>query len=480
MTPSEAAHSPSAADHGAEHPSAIIWFTRGYEKLLMLIAALLPLVAVIYIAYFQDANLLFHQHAVHESLIAIAIMQGAFVAYVSWRCFSASGETLLRWLTLSFLGFTLIYLPHGVLTRLSDLHLALFLVYGPASRLVMSLLLIVGLLSFGKAHIAPEARTRAWIKWTALFLAIDVLLAAIVLGKWIPFSYIRYSADGIALIVFLLGIVLILARRMQAGLREIFIISLSCFAISSFSFLLAKPWNHLWWLAHFIFASGFTVLSFGVIRAFHTTRSFDRVFSQEEIMAQLAASKAYAEQVAQQLQIANDDLAKLAATDPLTGLSNRRRFMELSATEVARAARTGEPCSILVLDLDHFKHINDTYGHSVGDEVLQAFARTTTAHLRPFDLICRWGGEEFMILMPDTSGEATRNVAERIRQAVEQIDNLPSGTAADLSVSIGIAEFPQDSEDREQLFNIADRRMYLAKERGRNRFVDAASEQGTA
>jgi diguanylate cyclase (GGDEF)-like protein len=239
----------------------------------------------------------------------------------------------------------------------------------------------------------------------------------------------------------------------------------------SLVFIIAKPWDHLWWLAHLIGAAGFTILSYGVVRAFHTTRAFSLVFSQEEVLKQLAAAKEHAEHLTTQLQEANATLEIQASTDPLTGLSNRRHFMELCNLEVARAQRSGGKITMLALDLDHFKQINDRYGHAMGDEVLKTFAERASSELRPTDRLARLGGEEFMVLLPDTAIPEALLIAERIRSKVEQIRVTTPAAIISFTVSIGLAEFPTHGERLEQVFIRADECLYRAKAQGRNQIA---------
>ena len=296
--------------------------TRLYEQLLMLLAALLPMLAFGYIALFQNPTLLFHDHTAHEVAILAAVLQSSFIAFVTWRCYLSSGEPLLRWLTLSFLGFTLIYAPHGVFTRLSDHHMALFLLYGPVSRCVMAACLLAGILSFGKDHHLPEERTRKgfWLRWIAFFVLIDILVAWLTLSVPEVIQPVRLAIEGFALLVLLVGIALIYLRHMRSWMMLVYIIVLIYFTQSSLVFIIAKPWNHLWWLAHLIGAAGFTILSYGVVRAFHTTRDFSLVFSQEEVLKQLAAAKERAEAALARQQEMQGELVQAEKLAALGGL----------------------------------------------------------------------------------------------------------------------------------------------------------------
>jgi diguanylate cyclase (GGDEF)-like protein/PAS domain S-box-containing protein len=159
-----------------------------------------------------------------------------------------------------------------------------------------------------------------------------------------------------------------------------------------------------------------------------------------------------------------------AHTDALTGLVNRGHFLELAAKELPRARRYRNPVSIAMLDLDYFKAINDSHGHESGDHVLKRFAAICRASLRESDLLARIGGEEFVILFPETTCEKAREVAERIRENVAAA-TVPSaqGEAIRFTTSIGIAELSESDKNIDALISRADRVLYEAKRSGRNR-----------
>jgi diguanylate cyclase (GGDEF)-like protein len=156
-----------------------------------------------------------------------------------------------------------------------------------------------------------------------------------------------------------------------------------------------------------------------------------------------------------------------AATDALTGLANSREVQDTLKRMCAHASRTLSPLTALLLDLDHFKQINDTYGHASGDDVLAAFASTVQATLRASDFVGRYGGEEFVVLLPDTGPVEAEIVAEKIRVAVEQI--TLAGVGRPITVSIGLATLPDHATDSATLLQTADRALYTAKSNGRNR-----------
>ncbi len=171
-----------------------------------------------------------------------------------------------------------------------------------------------------------------------------------------------------------------------------------------------------------------------------------------------------------------DELEQRAHTDCLTGLANRGRFMELAETELARALRYGSPYAVLLLDIDHFKDVNDKFGHKSGDAVLREFATIMKRILREVDIVGRIGGEEFAVLLPETDKGKASRVAERLRQSVADTD-IPIGGDARIriTVSIGISMPSADANLIDDILRKADMALYLAKNNGRNRVCVAGS-----
>ncbi len=167
---------------------------------------------------------------------------------------------------------------------------------------------------------------------------------------------------------------------------------------------------------------------------------------------------------------------ELTVVDPLTGLNNRRYLDTHLATLVGQAVEKAQPLCLMILDIDHFKTVNDTFGHEAGDQVLKGFAGRIKKVLRGVDLFCRLGGEEFVVVMPDTSIETAMKIAERVREAVEKdvFGILPEGRAIPITVSIGLAERSHDVT-AEELIRRADKALYKSKGSGRNKVcADAA------
>ncbi len=179
------------------------------------------------------------------------------------------------------------------------------------------------------------------------------------------------------------------------------------------------------------------------------------------------------ENTTQLLQRVIDDLCTLSMHDGLTGLSNLRYFQIALKRETHRAARDGTPCSLLMIDMDHFKLVNDTYGHPVGDQALIFVAKLLKKGIRPGDTLARYGGEEFAVILPNCSLQYAIQVAERLRHATEQA-SIPIAGKQPLSftISIGVAEIRDTPKpDLKRLVKTADEALYEAKSLGRNRIA---------
>jgi len=184
--------------------------------------------------------------------------------------------------------------------------------------------------------------------------------------------------------------------------------------------------------------------------------------------------KAVADQAA--VAVNKAQLWDMAVTDSLTGLYVRRYFMMKLQEEIHRAERYNKVLSVIMADLDHFKSVNDTYGHAAGDRVLQAVGHYLRKNIRDVDILARYGGEEFVFLLPDADKEAAVCLSERLRRGLEdlRVDDLPAP-----SLSLGVASYPADSVRLEDLIQQADAALYAAKQTGRNRTVRYSSQTQT-
>lgn len=233
--------------------------------------------------------------------------------------------------------------------------------------------------------------------------------------------------------------------------------------LDGFLYTKPPPADHTWLYRAVAVAAGVLVLLSIIV--FHFAR----------LNRELVREAARRLEVEEALREKQAELYRLANTDPLTGAWNRLKFEAAASQEIRRCRRYGYPLSIIFIDLDHFKHINDVHGHAIGDQVLCQLTDLIRGKLREFDSLCRWGGEEFLVLAPHTDLEKARKLAEKLRSAVVACQ---SPVDESLSVSMGVALLDND-EDLETLIKKADDALYRAKERGRNR-VEVVGENRDA
>jgi diguanylate cyclase (GGDEF)-like protein len=178
----------------------------------------------------------------------------------------------------------------------------------------------------------------------------------------------------------------------------------------------------------------------------------------------------FADQVAIALENARlfEEVQNLALTDPLTGLYNRRGLFEIGHIEFSRLLRLQRPFSAIMLDIDHFKKVNDKYGHPVGDQVLQFLASELHSTVRGADIVGRYGGEEFVIFLSGSNGKTAMDLAERLRGMIEKTPFYVGENKIRITISLGVAEYNENSPNLETLIARADQALYVAKHKGRN------------
>ena len=273
--------------------------------------------------------------------------------------------------------------------------------------------------------------------WEWVLLLITPLVAGLLLPFWTPFVFALLNA----------GIMIILFLQKQT------------------STVLLGQMGYIPKL-DFLFYVGIMMMAIAVLSAVYAY-SVEQALIDADRAVEMEAAHHELQATHTELACAYTTLEELATHDPLTGLVNHRTLHEQLAIEVQRAERSQLGLAILFLDIDYFKALNDTYGHPVGDEVLQCFAQTITAQLRSIDIVGRWGGEEFMGLLPDTDIAGALGVAERIRAAVAS-QHFSSAGGIHVTCSIGLAFYPQHATTGEHLLAEADHAMYAAKKLGRN------------
>lgn len=171
----------------------------------------------------------------------------------------------------------------------------------------------------------------------------------------------------------------------------------------------------------------------------------------------------------QELVLKNRELEVLSRTDPLTKLNNRRSMMEFLSYEAGRIERGTDPAGIILMDIDNFKSFNDTYGHEAGDEILKKVSECLTETVRKSDKVARWGGEEFLVALPETSTSGTEDVAEKIRKNIEGTELIYKDQKLNITITAGCALLINENIDK--VINYADEKLYIGKEQGKNRII---------
>jgi len=369
-----------------------------------------------------------------------------------------------------------------ILLAVADLMLAATLWIGASRRLKDGLShwaasLVVRALAFGLFAWNSQPQTGA-IAIAAALLALSITLqaAAIVafgrrrLPAWVHTAVIAGVAVPVQLLANDAGVAILFGGVVFGTLLGI---------IAAMAWQIRSPTESR--------ARGILIASFGVAAAAFVLRGIAAIFVSEPMRGfaeptGFAASTllaAFAAAIAATYAFlllhkdrAEGEAARLATMDPLTGSYNRRTFHEIAERELSRARRAGQPLSIIMLDIDHFRAINEKHGHRIGDEVLQRFADVVHLALRKEDMLVRFGGEEFLVMLPDVPGPGAVIVAGRIRRAVSNEPIVAGGLSLPLTVSLGVAaRLDEGPESIEGLLGRADSALALAKQRGRNRVV---------
>jgi len=214
---------------------------------------------------------------------------------------------------------------------------------------------------------------------------------------------------------------------------------------------------------------------FGVIALFAPNDATDFSAAEESALLALAAQAA----IAVENVMLHGEAQRASTTDPLTGLWNFRYLTVSLNREIERALRFDRSLALLMLDLDHFKNVNDSYGHQRGDEVLREFSERVKVEIREVDTLARYGGEEFVLVLPETTPEGASRLAERVCDAIRsqpfggRVTDMSADEPISVTVSIGAAVFPDHADTASTLLRAADRALYTAKRAGRDRWVVA-------
>lgn len=194
---------------------------------------------------------------------------------------------------------------------------------------------------------------------------------------------------------------------------------------------------------------------------------------QEELRKLNEKLEALVEERTKELKVANEKLSQLAITDSLTQIFNRRAIFNLLNQELRRSIRYTRPLAVVMIDVDHFKPFNDTEGHILGDQALKKLTETLKKNLRTTDIIGRYGGEEFLLIMPETNLDSAFEICNRLRTIIEKTEFSGKNCTKNLTISMGLSTFPEKGMTPEELINMADSSLYEAKKQGRNKVIAA-------
>lgn len=206
------------------------------------------------------------------------------------------------------------------------------------------------------------------------------------------------------------------------------------------------------------------VLGFEVGAVDYITKPFNKAELKARIHTHLELHH-----LRQELVEKNRELEVLSRTDPLTKLNNRRSMMEFLRYETGRIDRGADPAGVILMDIDNFKSFNDTYGHEAGDEILKKVSQCLMETVRKSDKVARWGGEEFLVVLPETSASGTEDVAEKIRKNIEEAELIYNEQRLNITITAGCSTLIDENIDRS--INYADEKLYIGKEQGKNRII---------
>jgi signal transduction histidine kinase len=322
-----------------------------YQGAIGLLFAFGPAVAVAYLQLFSNSAELLIGYHFHEVAITVAVSISLFLSYLAYRCYLQSGETLTRYLALAYFGFAVIYAPHGALTCLAGTQPALFLLWGPASRLVMGGLLAWGLVTEGRCSLTRNLWAPALAFIAFAFVLVGWLAAAH--AEW--FGFLRQAIEASAAVVCLGSLILLLVRRARGPLLWYFGTAQLWFVIASVAFLLAKPWNAQWWLAHAISAAGFLLLGSGVAHVLRTCGSFSAFYSPEAMFTLLTDAERMWQELRQAKEAADQSTRTKLAFFAAANHDLRQPAQSLSLfIEVLRSRlQAGRPVDAVLDQLDH-------------------------------------------------------------------------------------------------------------------------------
>ena len=440
----------------------------------------IPLLLLLYFLAQPEAS--WQAPAFHFYYVVVSAVIAFIIACFAYREYDRTHQLKIYLLAIGFVGISVLYYVHALITPGKSIvqfpsmqhHINAFVFFGDMSRLWVSLFFIP------QTFIADKSHKR--LTWVPLAMIAVVLIGLSIFMLQNPdcFPNIKHS-NGLdthfAVITKVITVVflVITVARYYEGWRILpnpalmsLITGVSLLSQTPVVFLLSKPWGQTWWLAHHLYLFSFIIIGLGLLysRRCEQIRFFD-VFKQiEETMNTIEQQKAALELANKQLIAKSVALEKMAFIDNLTGAFNRQHFDSEANREIDRVQRYRHRASVILIDIDHFKIVNDTYGHDAGDQVLIELVQAIQDNIRTSDVLARWGGEEFVILTPYLSCAEAGQFAEKLRALID-------GCLLNdkhVTISLGVAECHETDTVKSWVMR-ADKALYQAKAAGRNKVV---------
>ncbi len=449
--------------------------TRKKINLLAILIIISP--PILYYIYnwsnvFQVNPDLHFYYVVISSIIALLVGIAAYYEY------KKNKKEKIFYIAIGFIGVSIFYTFHALVTpgmtifqpfvfadKLSNI--SIFVLLGDLSRLWLAVMMFIPENLFGENH-----KIKKYYNGYSLIILFLIMTALVYFGLLNPSIFPAFkNADltdtyiailtKVATLLFL-GINALryyYSYKAKPNLSILaFIVGILLVMETATIFMISKPWSETWWLAHNSFLLSYIVIGFGVLYSYFGKEKYEFF----DVIGQINKNTKILEEK-------NNELSTLANYDALTGLANRRNFMTTTEKYIEDAKRENKEFALMFIDLDHFKIINDKYGHQTGDEFLIISSKKIISTIKSSDVASRLGGDEFVLLLKDIDKEQIENIAKRILEKLSE-PTIINGNTCIAGASIGISIYPKHGNTLDELISKSDDAMYKVKSEGRNNF----------
>ena len=443
-------------------------------NIIALIIAILPIVIGIYLI--EDKTIMKHTKF-HIIYVLVCSLITTFISIIAYIEFSRSRKISIFYVCLGFVGISILYGFHGLVTPGNSIfksptpksNINAFVFFGDLSRAWFALMLFIPRL------IKKELVSKFYNKRTILIISIFIITSSLLLiYNPLMFPNVKdlqgkdtfYAVLIKVATLTLLGISSISyfeSYRIAIKLQTLTLF-LGVFLVMNtvIIFLISVPWGSIWWFAHNLYLISFIIIGCGILLSLkNKNHQYFNVWNEvTEYIEEIVNKKENLEK-----EVTNLDY--LANHDSLTGLFNKTYFINFLDTFIEKAKGNKKTCSVLFIDLDGFKAVNDTYGHDVGDKLLKVISKILTDNIREVDLASRFGGDEFIIFLYNISKEDVTKISKRIVSLLSKTIWINQYNCS-IGASIGISMFPENGDNSQILINKSDMSMYMVKKRGKN------------